>query len=152
MKEKFAGLVLAIGTTMLSGFAQAPNPETIALTNAAQSLASMSFGSGVGLTTRARVTTMVWPERSAGMILVEAIGTSEKYAFSTAGVPAPAKQGLTRFTLKPGDEVIVTGILANGSPKIGPGAAFYAARADLITKADGTHVFDRTRLPAPASK
>src|SRR5215831_18573886 len=152
MKVKFAGLVLAIGITMLSGFAQTPNPETIALTNAAQSLASMSFDSGVGLTTRARVTTMVWPERSPGMVLVEAIGTSEKYAFSTAGVPAMAKQGLTRFTLKPGDEVIVTGVLANGSPKIGPGATYYAARADLITKADGAHVFDRARLPAPASK
>jgi len=153
MKVKFAGLVLAIiGVTVLSGFAQAPNPETVALTNAAQGLASMSFNSGVGLTTRVRVTTMVWPERSAGIILAEAIGTSEKYAFSTAGVPAMAKQGLTRFTLKPGDEIIVTGVLANGSPKIGPGSAFYAARADLITKADGAHVFDRTRLPAPASK
>ena len=119
MKVKFAGLVLAIGITMLSGFAQVPNPETIALTNAAQSLASMSFGSGVGLTTRARVTTMVWPERSAGMILVEAIGTSEKYAFSTAGVPAMARQGLTRFTLKPGDELIVTGVLATAVPESG---------------------------------
>ena len=152
MKLRFAGLVLAIGITMLSGFAQATNSETIALTNAAQSLASMKFDSGVGLTTRVRVTTVVWPERSAGMILVEAIGTSEKYAFSTAGVPAMAKQGLTRFTLKPGDEVIVTGVLANGSPKIGPGDGFYAARADLITKADGTHLFDRARLPTPASK
>ena len=152
MKVRVASLVLAIGITMLSGFAQAPNAETISLTNAAQALASMSFDSGVGLTTRARVTTAVWPERSAGMILVEAIGTSEKYAFSTAGVPAMARQGLTRFTLKPGDEVIVTGVLSNGSAKIGPGSSFYAARADLITKADGTHVFDRARLPVPASK
>jgi hypothetical protein len=150
MKVKFTGLVLAIGITTLSGFAQAPNPENIALTNAAQALASMSFDSGVGLTINGRVTTLVWPERSAGMILVEAIGTSEKYAFSTAGVPAMAKQGLTRFTLKPGDEVIVTGVLANGSPKIGP--RFNAARADLITRADGSHVFDRMRLPATASK
>ena len=151
MKVIFAGLAPAIAITVLSGFAQV-NPESIALTNAAQALASMKFDSGVGLTTRARVTTAVWPERSAGMILVEAIGTSEKYAFSTAGVPAMAKQGLTRLSLKPGDEVIVTGVLANGSPKIGPGSAYYAARADLITKADGAHVFDRARLPAPASK
>jgi hypothetical protein len=150
MKLKFAGLVLAMGITMLSGFAQAPNAETAALTNAAQTLSGMSFDKGVGLTIRARVTTLVWPERSAGMILVEAIGTSEKYAFATAGVPAMAKQGLTRFTLKPGEEVTVTGVLANGSPKLGPG--FFAARADLITRADGSHVFDRTRLPVPASK
>src|SRR5690242_5914500 len=124
MKVRFASLVLAIGIAMLSDSGFAQNPETVVLTNAAQSLASMSFDSGVGLTTRVRVTTMVWPERSAGMILVQAIGTSEKYAFSTAGVPAMAKQGFTRFTLKPGDEVIVTGILANGSPKIGPGGGF----------------------------
>jgi hypothetical protein len=152
MKVKFAILVVGFGITMLSGFAQVTNPETIALTNAAQALASMSFDSGVRLTTRVRVTTVVWPERSAGMILVEAIGTSEKYAFSMAGVPAMAKQGLTRFTLKPGDEVIVTGVLANGSPKIGPGASSFAARADLITNADGAHLFDRTRLPVPTSK
>jgi hypothetical protein len=152
MKMKLAGFVPAIGIMILSGFAQAPNPENIALVNAAQALASMSFDSGVGLTTRVRVTTAVWPERSAGMILAEAIGTSEKYAFSTAGVPAMARQGLTRFTLKPGDELIVTGVLANGSPRIGPGASFAAARADVITKADGTHIFDRTRLPAPATK
>ena len=150
MKEKFAGLVLGIGITTLSGFAQVPNPETVALTNAAQALAALSFDAGAGLTIRGRVTTLVWPERSAGMILVEAVGSGEKYAFSTAGVPAMGKQGFTRLTLKPGDEVIVTGVMANGSPKIGPG--FNAARADLITRADGTHVFNRTLLPAPAAK
>ena len=149
MKVKIAGLVLVIGIAMLPGFAQV-NPETVTLTNAAQTLAGMSFDSGVGLTIRGRVTTVVWPEGSAGMMLVEAVGTSEKYAFSTAGVPALAKQGFTRFAVKPGEEVIVTGVLANGSPKIGPG--FSAARADLITRADGSRLFDRTLLPARTSK
>jgi hypothetical protein len=79
------------------------------------------------------------------MIVVEVAGNSAKYAFSTAGVPAMARQGLTRFALKPGDEIIVTGVLANGNLKIGPG--FNAARADLVTRTDGTHLFDRTRLP-----
>src|SRR6185295_6695949 len=102
MKAKLAGFVLAFGITMLSGWAQV-NPETVALTNAAQTLASMSFDSGVGLTIRGRVTTVVWPEGSAGMMLVEAVGTPEKYAFSTAGVPALAKQGFTRFAVKPGE-------------------------------------------------
>jgi len=79
------------------------------------------------------------------MIVVQVVGSSEKFAFSTAGVPAMAKQGLSRFTLKPGDEIIVTGVLANGNLKIGPG--FNAARADLITRIDGTRLFDRTQLP-----
>ena len=149
MKDKFATLVLLTVITTVSGFAQGPNPENAALINAAQTLAAMSFDAGTGLTIRGRVTSLVWPERSAGMILVDAVG-GEKYAFSTAGVPAMAKQGFTRFTVKPGDEVIVTGVTANGSPKIGPG--FNAARANLITLADGTHLFDRTLLPPPAAK
>ena len=47
--------------------------------------------------------------------------------------------------MHPGEELIVTGVLASGGQKIGPG--FAAARADLITKSDGTRVFDRARLP-----
>jgi hypothetical protein len=149
MKEKIARLMLVIGIAALSGFAQGPNPESVALTNAAQTLATMRFDAGAGLTIRGRVATLVWPERSAGMILVEAQG-GEKYAFSTAGVPAMSKQGFNRFTVKPGEEVIVTGVTANGSPKIGPG--FNAARADLITRADGTQLFNRTLLPVSAAQ
>ena len=144
MKTQVAGTVLAIAIGIVSAFAQG-NPESLALTNAAQTLSAMPFDSGSGLTVRARVASAVWPERAAGMIVVEVAGTSEKYAFSTAGVPAMAKQGLSRFTLKPGDEIIVTGVLANGNLKIGPG--FNAARADLITRIDGTRLFDRTQLP-----
>ena len=145
MKTQVAGSLLVILIGIGSGFAQNTPAESTALTNAAQTLSAMAFDSGRGLTVRARVASAVWPERAAGMIVVEAAGTSEKYAFSTAGVPAMAKQGLSRFTLKPGDEIIVSGVLANGNLKIGPG--FNAARADLITRIDGTRLFDRTQLP-----
>jgi hypothetical protein len=144
VKTQPAGILLAIVIGILSGFAQG-NPESIALTNAAQTLSAMAFDSTSGLTVHARVASAVWPERAAGMIVVEVGGSSEKYAFSTAGVPAMAKQGLSRFTLKPGDEIIVTGVLANGNLKIGPG--FNAARADLISRPDGTRLFDRAQLP-----
>jgi hypothetical protein len=144
MKTQVAGIALAMMIGIVSAFAQG-NPESLALTNAAQTLSAMAFDSGSGLTVHARVASVVWPERAAGMIVVEVVGASEKYAFSTAGVPAMAKQGLSRFTLKPGDEIIVTGLLANGNLKIGPG--FNAARADLITRIDGTRLFDRTQLP-----
>src|SRR5215472_9260766 len=106
MNTQIAGILLAIAIGMVSGFAQDTPAESIALTNAAQTLSAMAFDSGRGITVRARVASMVWPERSAGMIVVEAGGTSEKYAFSTAGVPAMAKQGFSRFTLKPGEEII----------------------------------------------
>ena len=141
MKGKSASLVLAIAITALSGFAQVPNAETIALTNAAQALAAMPSDRGVPLTIHARVTTLVWPEGSSGMILVEAVAGGEKYAFSTARVADMTRQGFTRFALRPGQEVILTGVLANGSPKVGPG--FHAARADLITfYFDGTYYMD----------
>ncbi len=144
MQTQFAGILLAIVMGIVSGFAQG-NPESMALTNAAQTLSAMAFDAGTGVTVHARVASAVWPERAAGMIVVEVAGSSEKYAFSTAGVPAMAKQGLSRFTLKPGDEVVISGVLANGNLKIGPG--FNAARADLIARADGTRLFDRTQLP-----
>ena len=144
MKMKFASLVLAILIGLVSGCAPG-NAESVALTSAAETLSTIPFDSSAGVTVHARVASAVWSERLAGMIVVEAAGTDQKYAFSTAGVPAMAKQGLTRFSLKPGDEIIVTGVLANGNLKVGSG--FDAARADLVTRTDGTHLFDRTRLP-----
>ena len=105
----------------------------------------MKFESGLPVTLRGRVTTLVWPEGTSGMVVIEAGSGGEMYAFSTAPVPDMAKQGFTRFVLQPGAEVIVTGVLAANKAKIGPG--FTAARADLITRADGSRAFDRARLP-----
>jgi uncharacterized protein DUF6152 len=151
MQTRQASFVLAIGIAAIQGLAQVQTPEVNKqLTSAAQQLSAMTFDSGSPVTVRGRVSTLVWPEGSAGMMLVEVNGGSEKYAFSTAGVPAMAKQGFSRFTMRPGEEVIVTGALAAGGLKIGPG--FTAARADLITKSDGTRVFDRARLASGGSK
>jgi hypothetical protein len=136
-------LALALSTTVAC---QIPTPElNKALTEAAKQLAAMSFDSSAPVTIRGRVSTLVWPEQTSGMILMEAGDGVGKYAFSTAGVPAMAKQGFTRFALHPGEEVIITGALTRTDAKIGPG--FTAARADLITKSDGSRVFDRSRLP-----
>ena len=151
MLRTLAGFALAIWITALPVSAQVPTPElNQQLTNAAQQLSGMTFDSGSPLTIRGRVGTLVWPEGGSGMMLVEVAGTGEKYAFSTAGVPAMARQGFSRFTMRPGEEVIVTGVRAAGGLKIGPG--FTAARADLITKSDGSRVFDRARLAVGAAK
>jgi len=151
MQKRSASLLLALSIAALPALAQSSTPElTKQFTNAAQQLSAMAFGTSSPVTIRGRISNLVWPEGSSGMMLIEAAGGTEKYAFSTARVPQMAKQGFSRFTMRPGEEVIVTGVLANGGQKIGPG--FKAARADLITKSDGTRVFDRTRLPADKSK
>jgi len=152
MQMRQASFVLATWIAVLPAMAQAPTPElNKQLTNAAQQLSAVAFDSGSPVTVRGRVRTLVWPEGGTGMMLVEVNGGSDKYAFSTAGVPKMAEQGFSRFTMGPGEEVIVTGVLATGRLKIGPG--FIAARADLITKSsDGSRVFDRARLASSESK
>jgi hypothetical protein len=130
----------------MTAFAQVPTPEMDKLlTTAAQQLAGMPFDTNAPVTIHGHVSTLVWPQGTSGMILVEASDGVGKYAFATAKVPDMAKQGFTRFTLHPGEEVIVTGSLASNNAKIGPG--FTAARAELITKSDGNRVFDRAKLP-----
>jgi hypothetical protein len=139
---------LAGWTLVLSAIAcsQISTPEMDQfLSDAAQLLAAAKFDSNAPVTVRGRVSTLVWPVGTSGMLVLEASQGGEKYAFSTATVPAMAKQGFTRFALHPGEAVIVTGVLAAGKAKIGPGLS--AARADLITKSDGSRVFDRSRLP-----
>jgi hypothetical protein len=146
MRQTAASLVLALSIYILPAPGQVATPEANQiLSNAARSLAAMPFDQNASITVRGHVATLVWPEGSSGMMIIEASQGGEKYAFSTAGVPAMAKQGFTRFSLQPGTEVIVTGVLASGKLKIGPG--FTAARANVIAKSDGTVAFDRARLP-----
>jgi len=137
--------ISAISITALIGLAQVPTPEmNKILTAAAQSLAEMTFDSAAPVTVHGRVAILVWPEGTSGMIVVEAEGSGDKYAFSTAKVPVMARQGFSRFTMQPGADVVVTGVRAKDDAKIGPG--FKAARADIVTKSDGNRVFDRSRL------
>ena len=143
MRTIHASLVLALSMT---AFSQVPTPEmNRVLSAAAQQLSEVAFDANAPVTIRGRVSTLVWPQGTSGMILVEASDGVGKYAFSTAKVPAMAKQGFTRFSLHPGEEVIVTGSLASSNAKIGPG--FTAAQANVITKSDGSRVFDRAKLP-----
>lgn len=144
-------LVVPIVLAAAAAIAQIATPQlNQQLTNAAQQLTAMQFEPGSLITVRGVVTTLVWPEHGNGMLLVEADRGREKYAFSTAKVGEMAKQGFSRFTVHPGTEVIVTGALATGARKIGPG--FAAARADIITKGDGSRVFDRSRVDAGGAK
>ena len=144
MRHRAASVVLASSFVLSIGSAQVPTPEMDKLlSSAAQSLSEMQFDSNAPVTVRGHVTTLVWPVGASGMLVVKT--DQGEFAFSTAKVPQMVKQGFTRFALHPGEEVIVTGVLASGKAKIGPG--LNAARADLVTKSDGNRVFDRSRLP-----
>jgi|SRR5215471_7182530 len=144
MRQATARLALATSISLSIAFAQVPTPEqNKLLSSAAQSLAEMQFDTNAPVTIHGYVTTAVWPIGASGMLVVKT--DQGEYAFSTAKVPQMAKQGFTRFAIHPGEQVIVTGVLASGKAKIGPG--LNAARADLITKSDGNRVFDRSRLP-----
>ena len=143
MRQISIGALLALS---IPAYAQVQTPEMDKiLTTASQSLAAMQFDSNSPVTVKGRVSTVVWPQGTSGMVVIEADQGGEKYAFSTARVPDMAKQGFTRYSLQPGAEVTVTGVLAANKAKIGPG--FTAARADLITKADGSSAFNRVLLP-----
>jgi hypothetical protein len=144
MRLLTARLALASSLSLSIASAQVPTPEMDKLlSTAAQSLSEMQFDTNAPVTVRGHVTTLVWPVGASGMLVVKTdLG---EFAFSTAKLPQMAKQGFTRFALHPGEEVIVTGVLASGKAKIGP--RLNAARADLVTKSDGNRVFDRSRLP-----
>jgi len=143
MRHMFVSALLALS---ISAYSQVQTPEMDQiLTSASRSLAAMQFDANSPITIRGRVSILVWPEGTSGMVVIEASQGGEKYAFSTARVANLAKQGFTRFAVHPGEELIVTGVLAADRAKIGPGLT--AARADLITNADGTRAFDRARLP-----
>ena len=111
---------------------------------AAQTITAMTFDAGAPITVHGRATTLQFPLPPApGLLAVQPAG-AEKYVFSTASTKDMAKQGFSRFSMKPGEDLVVTGVLAQGSQKV---AGFTVARADTITKSDGAKVFDRGALP-----
>ena len=125
--------------------AQIPTPEvTRQLTELAKTLSSVTFDAKKPISLDGTVSTLVWPEGTNGVIVIRT-SKGDQYAFSTAGVPAMAKQGFTRFALSPGASVKITGLLAPGNGMIGSG--WIAGRADTIDKADGKRLFDRAKLP-----
>jgi hypothetical protein len=108
---------------------------------AADALAAISFDSAAPVTVQGRVTTLRFSEPPATGVMILHAGDA-KYAFATAATRDMAKQGFNRFTLQPGEEVIVTGVLAKGGQNI---EGLIAARAETIALRDGRTVFDRNK-------
>jgi hypothetical protein len=110
----------------------------------ATALAAMPVDPGARVTVRGRVSTLLFAAPGTmGMMVVHEEGGTQRFAFSTAPTRDLAKQGFTRFSLSPGQEVVVTGMLVQDGGKI---AGYTAARADLVVLADGKTVFDRGAL------
>jgi hypothetical protein len=76
------------------------------------------------------------------MLVLHAADGPAKYAFSTAPTPEMSRQGFTRFSLHPGEEITVTGLLAQGGQKL---EDYAAARADRIATADGKTLYTRAQ-------
>ena len=126
-------------------FAQIPTPEmNRKLTELAKTLTSISFEGQKPVTVEGTVGTLVWPEGAKGVLVVKT-AKGDQYAFSTARVPDMAKQGFTRFAVKPGTTLKIMGVLAPGNGRIG--SDWIAARADTVDQTDGKRLFDRAKLP-----
>src|SRR5690242_12026601 len=118
MQNKLAGFALAISLATLPGLAplkaqdQKDQGKQLPAFLATQ-LAALPFDGGTPVTIRGKVTTLFLGNLGpAGMVGVDAIGMSDKYVFSSAQAKDMAKQGFNRDTLSPGQEILVTGVLA----------------------------------------
>ena len=96
--------------------------------------------------TGAAVFKVEWVNPNATISVDPKDGSGKRYTFLMASPNMLLKQGMTRVSLKPGDEVTVTGIISTGSQTLPDGTI--AASASTVTLSDGRKVFDRAALPA----
>ena len=107
-------------------------------------LASMTFDANSPVTVKGTLFKQTM-EVPGGSISVDPMdGTGRRYTFLTSGPAELAKQGMTKVSLRIGDQVTITGALASGGQTLSDGTV--AARADTITNADGRKLFDRALL------
>lgn len=139
MSRTLAGLGLALLICAVTGCHSATiPPET------AKQLATMPFDGGAKVAVHGRATMLMHAlPGEPGMLALAEVDGSRKFVFSTAQTHAMAKQGFSRFTMRAGEELMVTGVLAKNGDRVGE---YLAARADTITKMDGSRVFDRGEL------
>jgi Family of unknown function (DUF6152) len=110
-------------------------------------VAAMSFDPASPVSvTGAAVSKVEWVNPNATISVDPKDGSGKRYTFLMASPNMLIKQGMTRVSLKPGDEVTVTGIVSTGGQILPDGTI--AASASTITRADGRQLFDRAALPA----
>jgi hypothetical protein len=143
MSRTLAGFALALSISALTG-CQFAEPSAAIPPETAKKLASMPFDGGTKVTVHGRATMLLHAlPGETGMLAFAEVDGSRKFVFSTAPTQAMAKQGFSRYTMHPGEELMITGVLAKNGDTLGE---YLAARADTITKLDGSLVFDRAAL------
>jgi hypothetical protein len=110
-------------------------------------LAGMSFDHGSPITVRGKAVQIAFIN-PVGFIVIDD-GTSQ-YMFATAAPRDLERQGFIRTTIQLGEEVTVTGVLANDGNKFDGLAvcpkSCAAASANAIIKSDGSTVFSRAAI------
>jgi hypothetical protein len=106
--------------------------------------ASMSFDSASPVTVKGTVSRVEWFNPQASVSVDSQDGTGKRYTFATAAPNELVRQGSGRDSLKLGDEVTITGLLATGGQTLPDGTI--AASATTVTQADGRRVFDRAAI------
>jgi len=104
----------------------------------------VSFDGGAPLTVRGVVMEVLWVNPVATIMLDPQDGSGKKYAFQITSPNAMVKREWTRQTAKLNDQFTITGVLAVGNQTIRPDV--FVARADTVTAADGSKLFDRTAI------
>ena len=146
MRSVFIGLIGGLSTVALTGCGGSSAVAEIFQARqlppeASEKLAAMTFGQ-TPITVRGRITMAHFAvPGSTGMITVQT--DSDRYVFLTARTRDLAKQGFSRFSVSPGQELIVTGVAAKGGERM---ENFIAARADAIAAVDGKTLFNRADL------
>jgi hypothetical protein len=104
----------------------------------------ISFEGGMPVTIKGTVVESIMVNPNSVILIGPTETSGAKYAFQIASPRQMSLQGWTRQTVKLGDQVTITGVLANGGKMTGPDTL--AARATTITSEDGRKLFDRAAV------
>jgi tetratricopeptide (TPR) repeat protein len=107
-------------------------------------LSSMSFDPASPVTVKGTAFKVEWINPLVAISVESQDGTGKRYTFATASPNQLVQQGATRASVKLGDEVTITGLLATGGQTMPDGTI--AASATTVTRADGRKVFDRSAV------
>ena len=130
-------LFTLVGCSGLGVIGDLVQEEDVSPTDAIE-LAGMPFGTD-RVTVRGWVTILLFPPSGEGMFVVHG-NDGKRYAVSMAETKGMARQGLTRFSIGPGERVTISAVLARDGKKI---KEFTAARADRVTNSKGKVIFER---------
>jgi hypothetical protein len=136
-EQKSAAMLLAEVQARLQGLGVASQ-----MLAGGRSMSSPRFD-GPATTVKGIVASIAFVVPEGTITVDSADGTGKRYRFFTAGPAETARQGFTHDSLRVGDMVTITGVLANGGETFND---LITARATTIAGPDGRKIFDRAIL------